>query len=647
MMEFKKLKSHISGRLFLTAAVTITIIIFILSAVSITAGILSVGELRKDVSDSLTVSQQEVQKSLEQSLTAVNVSVVEMEKNIEQSLADYLETSLDEELATTQNTLNASLLETANAMTDMLAEVSVESILGKKFSSLVSFVKVANNNTRVVYAVFFNKDGRPLTRYVNRSNPKVKALLSQAQGRTPMDKLLAAAANEKTIQDVQKDITFEGKVIGSVRVGITQEHISKQITDMQNRYKTLISSAKIKTQDVLNAASDNMVSKLASSIEAINLDNRILLNKTEGAIGTTSDDLAITQILVMLVAGVLVLVLICGFILFKLLIPVNILTHTMTDMAIGKADLTKRLPVKGDSEIDKLAGAFNQFVGRIQTTVKSTGDSTEGLVSSATQLMLIAEQESEHISKQHGEVQQIASAITEMASTVREVSISGESASFNANEAFKEAENGKLIVIETVEAITIVAKEVDSASMVINKLREDSHAIGSVLDVIRSIAEQTNLLALNAAIEAARAGDQGRGFAVVADEVRTLAGRTQCSTQEIQVIIQNLQESTDQAARVMNKGVEAAEQAVDTAKRAGNSISSIVGSVSAISDVNIQIATAVEEQSAVASHIDRSITSIANLSDKSSSEAEKTLKSCKDLIRLGEDLRELVLQFKV
>lgn len=646
-MKSYNLKSHISGQLFLMTATAISITIVILSVISISVGIHSVGELKDEITDSLGFGQQKIQKSLGQSLESVTLSIKEMQQNAGQSLAEYLESSFNNELASTRDTLNTSLLETADALADMLAEVSVEAILGKKFATLVSFVKVANKNPKVVYAVYFRADGRPLTRYVNRRNPKVKTLLSQGKGRSPIDKLLSAAAENKAIQEVKKDIKFEGDVIGSVRLGVSLEHVEEVIAAMQVRYNGLIGDVRTKVQEVLDTESAIMVTKLGSSIDGINQDNRKSINDTEETIATTSSELATTQTLVLLITGIIVLILLCGFVLIRLLMPVNKLTFTMKDIAAGEGDLTQRLPVKGDNEIDRLARAFNQFVEKIQHSIRIAGDSTESVSASASQLTLIAQQGHEHMNEQHKEVQQVASAITEMASTVREVAMNGETASSNANEAFKEAESGKMVVTETVEAITILAKEVESASVVINKLKADSKAIGSVLNVIRDIAEQTNLLALNAAIEAARAGEQGRGFAVVADEVRTLASRTQDSTQEIQTIIQGLQEGTAQAVSVMNEGVVAAKRAVDTARQAGETLSNIVGSVSAISDVNTQIAAAAEEQSVVADHIDQAVVHIADLSDKSASETDKTLKACQDLARLGEELREVVLQFKV
>ncbi|MDD4862908.1 MAG: methyl-accepting chemotaxis protein [Alishewanella agri] len=198
----------------------------------------------------------------------------------------------------------------------------------------------------------------------------------------------------------------------------------------------------------------------------------------------------------------------------------------------------------------------------------------------------------------------------------------------------------------TLKTIEALAQEVENSAQVISRLSEDSTQIGSVLDVIRGIAEQTNLLALNAAIEAARAGEQGRGFAVVADEVRTLASRTQASTLEIQSMIERLQTDASNAVKAMQQGQVQAQQGLSQAAQAENALQTISQSVTRINDMNIQIATAAEEQSSVAEEINRNIVNISQSADATAEGAKQTASAGDELAKLAARLQNLVGQFK-
>jgi len=236
--------------------------------------------------------------------------------------------------------------------------------------------------------------------------------------------------------------------------------------------------------------------------------------------------------------------------------------------------------------------------------------------------------------------------MNQMNATVQEVARNAQHAASAAKEATDASDDGKKVVAKTIGVINTLASEVEGAAEVIQTLEQDSVDIGKVLDVIRGIAEQTNLLALNAAIEAARAGEQGRGFAVVADEVRTLASRTQTSTEEIDEMITRLQAGTNRAVKAMQVGTEQAQAGVDQAAEAGNSLESITQAIAQINDMNIQIANAAEEQSAVAEEINRNITNISDVADQAAGGARETTQASEQVAMLSEKLGGLVSQFK-
>lgn len=319
----------------------------------------------------------------------------------------------------------------------------------------------------------------------------------------------------------------------------------------------------------------------------------------------------------------------------------------MHDIAEGDGDLTRRLDDSGSDEIAQLASGFNMFAGKIQNLVGRVTGFTSQLASAASEMSAITEETSRGAQNQQGETEQVVSAIDELMISVQDVARNASEAASSAAHADDETIKGQKEVASTVNSINALAHEVERAATVIHKLGDDSQNIGKVLDVIKGIAEQTNLLALNAAIEAARAGEQGRGFAVVADEVRTLASRTQQSTQEIQHMIESLQAGSDDAVHAMEGSRNMAQSSVEQAARAGASLEVIAGAVNTISTMNIQIASAAEQQAAVSSGINSSIHSISKVCDQTADGARQTAHSGEELARLAVELQSLLGQFRI
>lgn len=327
--------------------------------------------------------------------------------------------------------------------------------------------------------------------------------------------------------------------------------------------------------------------------------------------------------------------------------PLTAVTQQMKDIAKGEGDLTRRLDASRRDEIGALASAFNQFLERIRQVVAQVADSTRQLASSSEELAATSDQTSAGVKRQQEETDQVASAMNEMSATVQEVARNASAAAEAARGADGESRQGREVVVSAAETIDALAKEIEQAATVIHDVEKDSEEIGRVLEVIKEISEQTNLLALNAAIEAARAGEQGRGFAVVAGEVRTLAGRTQASTEDIREMIDRLQSGTKNAVDVMQKSRERAQQAVEQARAAGQRLEAITNSVGQISDMNMLIATATEEQTAVVNEIERNVMSISVSTNQTTEAANQTAAASEKLANLGADLQQLVGQFKV
>ena len=319
----------------------------------------------------------------------------------------------------------------------------------------------------------------------------------------------------------------------------------------------------------------------------------------------------------------------------------------LNDIAEGEGDLTQRIVVDSKDELGELSNSFNQFVTRVHEMVRQVSSSTVQLGAAAEEMSVITETTNSGIQRQRAETEQVATAMNEMTSTVQEVARHASEAAASAHNADEETRNGHEVVQATVNAINSLATEINQASDVIQRLEEDSQSIGTVLDVIRGIAEQTNLLALNAAIEAARAGEQGRGFAVVADEVRTLASRTQKSTEEINDMIGRLQADAHDAVKAIEDSKKQADVGVHSAKTADSSLDTIMASITNINDMNMQIASAADEQSAVAEEINKNIISINDVAEESAEAASQTSAASQEMATLASDLQLLVSRFKI
>jgi methyl-accepting chemotaxis protein len=283
----------------------------------------------------------------------------------------------------------------------------------------------------------------------------------------------------------------------------------------------------------------------------------------------------------------------------------------------------------------------------ISDMVQRINQSVYTLSTSAEEMSHVSDQANQAMMGQRQETDQVATAMNQMTATVHEVAQNAQLAAESASQANSEVSTGQGVVNDAIRAIGSLVQKVEQASDVIHNLESDSVEIGSVLDVIRSIAEQTNLLALNAAIEAARAGEQGRGFAVVADEVRVLAQRTQTSTEEIQKMIERLQSGSHEAVEAMNQSRSQADVTRDTAAKAGEVLTAITSSVTNINDMNALIASAAEEQNAVAEEVNRNVVNISQASEATAESVASTARSSEDLRNVAEELKHVVSRLKV
>lgn len=325
--------------------------------------------------------------------------------------------------------------------------------------------------------------------------------------------------------------------------------------------------------------------------------------------------------------------------------PLQAVVSNLQEIADG--NLTSSIDITSSDEIGQLQTAMKDTVSNLRNMLNEVNKMTDQLAESSAHMHLITDQTRHGVERQHSDVELVASAMTEMTSTVQDIARNASHAAQAAEDADAEAQKGASVVDKAINSINSLASDIEQSTGVIDSLREHSLSIGAILEVIRSISEQTNLLALNAAIEAARAGEQGRGFAVVADEVRTLASRTQQSTQEIQSMIERLQSGAVLAVEAMEKSRATANLNVELAANAGKSLKLITSAVDTISQMNLQIASASEQQSSVAEEINQNVVNIKNIADMTADGAMNTLQASEELQSLAEDLRVLVSRFRL
>ncbi|MDD1975765.1 MULTISPECIES: methyl-accepting chemotaxis protein [Pseudomonas] len=314
---------------------------------------------------------------------------------------------------------------------------------------------------------------------------------------------------------------------------------------------------------------------------------------------------------------------------------------------IAKGDLQLTETVQRRDELGQLQNSMQAMTLSLRELIGGIDQGIGQLSAAVEQLAEVSEQTKVRVAQQKDETDQVATAMNQMSATVHEVAQNAEQASLATTAADEQAQLGDQVVAEAVEQIEQLARQVDHSIDAMHQLAGESLRIGSILDVIKSVSEQTNLLALNAAIEAARAGEAGRGFAVVADEVRGLAQRTQHSTEEIELLIGNLHDGTDQVTRLLDSSKSLSHDSVELSRKAGDALGQITRMVSNIQGMNQQIATASEEQSAVAEEINRSVINVREVSDQTSTASEETAASSVELARLGRQLQTLVGRFSL
>ncbi|WDG79515.1 methyl-accepting chemotaxis protein [Pseudomonas chlororaphis] len=395
---------------------------------------------------------------------------------------------------------------------------------------------------------------------------------------------------------------------------------------------------------VVNGEMSQLADDLAGTLNelvALNRNNANLATELARAVFNSAK----VWVVVMIVVAGLMTIVLALLLTRSIVLPLSQSLNVAEVVAGG--DLTEDIRISGKDEPARLLQALKAMQHSLRETIRRIADSSSQLASASEELNCVTEDATRGLHQQSQEIEQAATAVNQMTAAVEEVASNAVATSEASRQSDLIAQHGREQVRQTVQSIESLADDVTANASQVEELAQKVYGISKVLDVIRSVAEQTNLLALNAAIEAARAGDAGRGFAVVADEVRALAHRTQQSTQEIEQMIGGIQQGTDQAVSSMQQSNSRARSTLELAKAAGAALEEIAGAITLINERNTVIASASEEQAAVAREVDRNLMNIRDLAMQTSAGANQTSAASQELSRLAVDLNTLVARFSV
>lgn len=575
-------------------ALGIALLVQVVVAVALTRG--TVDALVTDLGKRLGEDAQRLSGELAQAGQEVSGSLSSLSTQTRERLSASLSERLKAEQGQLRESLEQSLKASANDLAQLLAAVAPRAMWDSDIPTLSEFARRAQRNPNVLFVVYDDAQGQHLTRYLNRENEVIKALLEKGQGERALDKVLNAAANDPSVYLVEASISPNGVEIGKVRLGVSTASVETQLKALDSRFSALIaSSGDLVAQSLAGAATGStavLTARLKSAQDAASSMSTGAQNTVEGAAHELRWRIGLALVLVGL-GVLLVLAVVLGH---RVVNRLRLLISALNDLAAGEGDLTRRVQIDSRDEVGEMAGAVNRFIDKLQPIVREAG---EVAVRTGSEIRSLAERSraaEAAADRQRNEVAGSLEALGQMAAEAQAESHAMQTALQQVGEIRQATQDSAAIARKVGGLIETLEERVQNGSEVIERLARQSEQIEVVLSVIHGIAEQTNLLALNAAIEAARAGESGRGFAVVADEVRALASKTQQSTGDIQAHIGALQKGAQEAVAAISQARARAAEGIDALRDSERLQQSVQKAVEGVHEAVRTAARAAEHQ---------------------------------------------------
>jgi methyl-accepting chemotaxis protein len=537
------------------------------------------------------------------------------------------------------STLNQDFLESGLSMPELASMTSILTRYQNQFHKVVSLQEKIGLDAKAGLYGQLRSAVHNVEELIGKNNYHLRS------------EMLQLRRNEKDFM-LRLDDKYVDKLTGNVRKLLSSVQSSDFSPAKKQEVKKLINAYQAAFLALVNAQKElgyhekmGGMGEMRKVVHQVDSELITLLSNSEAAVQEDVD--FINTLAYSLFSVVLLVALVSAWLIGRSILDrINNLQQTMNNIAQSN-DLTTEVDVSGGDELSEMAEVFNHMLTNFRSLIIEVNNSVNTLNTATGSLAENIYNANEGVETQMQQTDLVATAVTEMVATVDEIATNTREAAHKAELTNSNAGKGKSGVEQTIKQIGQLSNKLLDSENVVKELEKESITIASVLDVIRGIAEQTNLLALNAAIEAARAGEQGRGFAVVADEVRTLASRTQDSTQEIETIIGQLQKRTQEIVTLMAQCRSEGEESAQQASNAGAMLDEITQDVELIMDMNGTIATAIQEQSTVASEVNQHVVTIRDVTEQSGQSAKQNEHMSEELSQQAQVLTTEVSRFTV